>query len=386
MERETFRGRLAVAAASARDFARKFVLEDLPGPLVFRVRLNQSFDGHPPAPQEARFPEDSSDERAVALRRCDFETAVGELWRDGRVPEWVNVTAIGTTGAATLIELVCCGRFTTDADRLYHRHEGTPPFHVLGPAQPPLHDDTRFSIHRHSECWDGDDLNVMTGAAEQVWALTLMTGEFDDAMLSPVPDLPTVEVIEHRRCRLGSDALAAFSRFPQLRHLRLHLSDNDGFHLGSGSHLDALTHLQISNLPNHPWGQEFLPDAVPRITALNLSGRDAIQLDGSFPAALRDLQLRATRVVGSARLPHRVESLGIHVSGGTDQLVTALLDGITVSTLSLRDTPVTDAILPALERLDLSGIDLVGTQVTAAALADFHARHPSIRLQPRPPE
>ncbi|MGW4245709.1 hypothetical protein [Nocardia sp. NPDC004722] len=386
MERETLRERLAVAAASARDFARKYVLEDLPAPLVFRVRLNQSFDGHPPASQEARFPEDSGYDRAVALRRCDFDTVVDELWRDGRVPEWVNVTAIGTTGAATLIELVCCGRFTADADRLYHRHEGNPPFHVLGPTLPPLHDGNRFSIHRRSECWDTDDLNMMIGAAEQVWALTLMTGEFDDAMLSAVPELPAVEVIEHRRCTLGNDALAAFSRFPQLRHLRLYLSDGDDFHLGGGAHLDALTHLQISNLPNHPWGQAVLSDAAPRITALNLSGRDAIRLDGPLSATLRDLQLSATRVAGPGRLPHRLENLGIHLSGGTDQLVAALLHDITVNTLSLRDTPVTDAILPTLERHDLTSIDFVGTQVTPVALADFHARHPGTRLQPPPPE
>ncbi|WP_301176402.1 hypothetical protein [Actinomadura geliboluensis] len=33
--------------------------EQLPEPLVFRVRLNQSYDGHAPRPGELRFPEHS---------------------------------------------------------------------------------------------------------------------------------------------------------------------------------------------------------------------------------------------------------------------------------------------------------------------------------------
>ena len=107
------------------------IAEDLPERLVFRVRLNQSYDGHAPRPGEVRFPADSAPDRAVALHRCDAATVVAELWRDGRVPEWINVTVVDETGAETVVEVVCCGRFTDDDARLYHAWEGAPPFHVL---------------------------------------------------------------------------------------------------------------------------------------------------------------------------------------------------------------------------------------------------------------
>ena len=52
------------------------------------------------------------------------------------MPEWVNVAVASETGTATVVELTCCGRFTAHDDRLYHRDEGYPPFHVLGPGRP----------------------------------------------------------------------------------------------------------------------------------------------------------------------------------------------------------------------------------------------------------
>jgi hypothetical protein len=56
-----------------------------------------------------------------------------------------------------------------------------------------------------------------------------------------------------------------------------------------------------------------------------------------------------------------------------------------LKSLSLRGTPVTDAILPILERYDLSGLDLVGTATTAPMLAHFRADHPEVGLYPRTP-
>jgi hypothetical protein len=134
---------------------------------VFRVRLNQSYDGDPPQPGEVRFPADSAAARAEALHRCDAATVVAELWRDGRVPEWVDVVVVGTTGAETVIELVCCGRFTDDQTRLYHRREGAPPSHVVGPVLPPEHDGGPLSIHTRAECWDRVDLDHLADVAGQ---------------------------------------------------------------------------------------------------------------------------------------------------------------------------------------------------------------------------
>lgn len=384
MEREIFAERLAAATAAAMQYARVHLIEDLPAPLAFRVRLNQSYDGLPAQPGEVRFPEDSSGDRATALHRCDFDTVVSELWRDGHVPQWVNLAVVGISHAATIMEVVCCGRFTADADELYDMPGGTAPFQAVGPVLPPAHDGTRFSIHARSECWDRADLDMLVAAPDRVWSLRIETDEFDHRMLDAVPDLPNVEIIEHTACTLAGEALAAFARFPKLRILRLYLSKADRFHLG-GSRLGTLTNLVIENLPSRPWAHD-LRDSAPGLTSLDLRGRDTIRFDGAFPESLHRLSLTAPRVVGAPRSPLRVGHLDLHLADSADSDVIALLHAITpVETLSLRGTPVTDSILPSLEAYRLRGIDLVGTRVSAAALNDYRDRHPESRLYSQPP-
>lgn len=129
-----FAQRLHEAATAARDFARTFIEETLPDPMLFRLRLNSSYDGNPRVGDEVVYPDDSSFQRAEELKACDEEAVVKSLWRDGRVPEWIDVAVIGETGTATLLQLMCCGRFTAQNDRLYHEREGRPPFHVTGPT------------------------------------------------------------------------------------------------------------------------------------------------------------------------------------------------------------------------------------------------------------
>ncbi|GAA2625329.1 hypothetical protein SMC26_18825 [Actinomadura fulvescens] len=386
MDREVFAARFAASARAAQEFAQTLVSEELPEPLVFRVRLNQSYDGHAPKLGELRFPEDGTQRRAVALSRCDAETVVAELWRDHYIPEWVNVAVVGETGVATVVEVVCCGRFTNDDSRLYHREEGAPPFHVLGPALPPGHDGTPFSIHTRTECWDRSGWEHLASVSNRVWSFSLMTEEFDGGLLSALPDMPGVEIFEHRACSLGAAALSAFLRFPRLRVLRLHLTQPSVFHAGAlGGTLNALTDLTITDLPPRPWGQETLPEVAPQLTHVRLSAPEALWLDAAFSPSLSTVSLTAANVAGSTRLPAKLDSLTIRLTSATDEDLAKLIDGVThVRSLSLRGTPVTDAIIPLLERYDLDHLDLVDTEVTATTLSRFHADHPKTSVLPRP--
>lgn len=380
-----FAARFAASAEAARQFAQSLVSEELPEPLAFRVRLNQSYDGHAPRPGELRFPEDSAHHRAVALNRCDAETVVAELWRDGHVPEWVNIAAVSETGAATVVEVVCCGRFTNDDSLLYHTEEGAPPFHVLGPALPPKHDGTPFSIHTRTECWHRSDLEAMATASDAVWSFALMTEEFDDQRLSALPDLPRVEIFEHWACTIAAEAMSAFARFPALRILRLHLAEPSDFHVGAGGgQLGALTDLTITDLPPRPWGQEMLTEVAPRLTSVHLGARETLWLDAAFPSSVQGVSLTAANVAGSTQLPEELDSLSVHLTAAADEDVITLLDGVTsIRSLNLRGTPVSDAIIPVLGRYDLDHLDLVNTKVTAAALAKLRTDRPAIRMLPR---
>jgi hypothetical protein len=319
------------------------------------------------------------------LNSCDAETVVAELWRDGHVPEWINVAVVSETGTATVIEVVCCGRFTNDDSRLYHSQEGAPPFHVLGPALPPRHNGTPFSIHTRAECWHRSDLDQLATASSKVWSLALMTDEFDDHLLSALPDLPCVEIFEHRACTIEAEAMSTFLRFPKLRILRLHLGEPTAFHAGAdGGQLGALADLTITSLPSHPWGQGMLAEVAPRLASVRLSAKETLWLDAAFPSSMHSVSLTASNIVGSTRLPTKLDDLTICLTAGTDEDLITLLDGVThIRSLSLRGTPVSDAIVPVFERYNLDHLDLVDTEVTAATLSKFRAAHPGTSVFPR---
>jgi hypothetical protein len=130
---DELRQRLDRAAKAALEVARMFVGEVLHESVLFLIDPNRSYDGNPLEGDEQVFPNDSANGRIGPL---DSQAAAAWLWRDGKVPEWVNVTAFDVVGTQTHVRLECCGRFTASDKHLYHRREGYPPFHVLGPSVP----------------------------------------------------------------------------------------------------------------------------------------------------------------------------------------------------------------------------------------------------------
>ncbi|SNT65944.1 hypothetical protein SAMN05421812_12941 [Asanoa hainanensis] len=373
MDRALFAARFADAAAFAREFAQRYVMEELPSSLVFRVRLNQSHDGHPPRAGEMRFPGDSGLDRARALLRCDAETAVAELWRDGRVPEWVNLAVVGETGAATVIEVVCCGRFTADEAVLYHAREGWPPFHALGPGLP--RDRSSVSIHDRFECWDRLDLEQLAAVGDRVRFLTVWTPEVGAESL---PELPEMDALHHNAF---ADGLSAYSRFPGLKHVTMRLAAPESFRVvDSGEPLRSLGSLTVSNLPAHDWGHPSLAAVAPAVTRVELHGAGRLRL-GAFGAAVRSITLSGDTVGGPVELPPGLDSLSLHLRDTTDRDVIALL-AAEVDYLDLSGTTVTDAILAAAGRSARRHLNLVRTGLDLDAVARFRADHPTLDVLP----
>jgi hypothetical protein len=136
VDRGAFEVRLREAARRAVEFARQHVREALTDEVAFRVYPNQSCDENPRVGDEAVFPDDSLPDGEYhgpwsAERVADF------LWRDGRVPEWIDIAVRDTDGRHTVVSLRCCGRFTAQDDLLYHSGTGLPPFSVKSPYLPP---------------------------------------------------------------------------------------------------------------------------------------------------------------------------------------------------------------------------------------------------------
>jgi len=149
MNLQTFITAFNRAANDCRQFARRFVLEELPESLRFDFGAAR---GKPDAGGKIKYrggrlltPED--------LRGVDAVTARKYLWVDGRIPVWVNMHVLFADAEHTYIEIHAGSVHTDDDSALYYADAGNPPFHILGPALPrdwqSLGASGRFSLH-----WD----------------------------------------------------------------------------------------------------------------------------------------------------------------------------------------------------------------------------------------
>lgn len=137
ISREAFEKNLISATQHALEFARTLVVNMLPDKIRYIVYLGASYDGNPLEEGEQTFPDDYAERSRCFL---DSTEVVELLWREGKVPEWINVSVESEYGEATNVKLECCGRYSNNIAHIYHAHEGRAPFHVLGPPMPPGHD------------------------------------------------------------------------------------------------------------------------------------------------------------------------------------------------------------------------------------------------------
>lgn len=133
ISRAAFEKNLESASSYALEFARTLVINDLPDGIRYVVLLGASYDESQLEEGEYTFPEDYEHRERCFYRVSDI---VDLLWRNGKVPEWVNVFVESATQEYTNIKLECCGRFSDKVEYMYHAHEGRAPFHVLGPPMP----------------------------------------------------------------------------------------------------------------------------------------------------------------------------------------------------------------------------------------------------------
>lgn len=383
MKREVFTQRFQEASAQVRNFAREFIEEPLPDPMLFRLRLNASYDGNPLHQDERTYPEDSDAELARRLSRCTSEEVVDVLWRDGMVPEWVNLSVIGETGTATLIQVVSCGRFTANERLLYHEWEGRPPFHVLGPTLPiGFEEGHKFSIYNRSESWSRDELEAVARHATKVWSLELCGRELDDEVIASLPVFEGMHILELKGLRLNGRGLAALSRQPRLHHLRLYLRDDGHFTVGRLPRLRCLKTLTIENLPAGPWG--FSVVAAQRgLEDLSVSTARDLVLDARLRDPFNSITLRARTIEGDP-LPEKVASLHLELREASDEELERLLARVkAVTHLSLRGTPVSEEFVEAIaSRWKLEYLDVVHTRVGAECVRRIRAGYPRLRIHP----
>lgn len=383
MDRETFAEHFRRASVAARDFARNYIEEELPDDMRFRLRLNCSYDVNA-TDEDTLYPDDSSPERAKALRECTAEAVVDTLWRGGEVPQWADLQVIGRTEDASLLQVMVCGRFTANHERLYHVQEGHPPFHATGPWLPVRYEDgKRFSLYDRSECWDERDLGLLAPHTDKVWSLELHGNEIVDSFLHKLPSFSKLELLELRATRVAGPGLAALGRHPNLRVFRAHILEGQPFHLSSLPTQRAMRTLDLNGLPSFDWGASLLAGKVPRVEHLSLRAFDTLLLDGSFPPA-DELSLEAVRIDGEPTLPSRLRRLGLHFAEFSDAICDQLLAPVSsLQSLSLRGSPVSVEQLGRLVRkFELEHLDAVDCGLSRDAALKLRADFPQLRMLP----
>ncbi|MBV6621533.1 MAG: hypothetical protein KI793_01035 [Rivularia sp. (in: Bacteria)] len=131
--KSNFVNSLIQAANSAVEFTQKYVTNNLPKKIKYKVYLNCSYDEHAMREGEVRITRDWENEI------YEFKTSqevVNLIWIEGKIPEWINVKVESENGESTTVAFICCGRFSSNPRHIYHILQGLPPFQVVGPSLP----------------------------------------------------------------------------------------------------------------------------------------------------------------------------------------------------------------------------------------------------------
>ncbi|MFH6995211.1 hypothetical protein [Flavobacterium sp. FlaQc-48] len=129
MKKEDFKINLAKALDGLIDFTQEMVTNKLPNQYKFMIKTNCSYDGNELENDEEVYPDDKIDETS-SINPATESAVIDYLWRNGKVPKWINVQVEKCDDNFSYIKLECCGRFSTSPN---HKNG---PFRSLGPNIP----------------------------------------------------------------------------------------------------------------------------------------------------------------------------------------------------------------------------------------------------------
>lgn len=145
MTKAEFHTLLVDCSGHAFDFAKNYVLDDLPNDFKYTVILNASNDD-PSLKQFDLYPNDN--DKVVKL--ISATEVVDLLCRKDKVPVWINVSVNSVYKNSTVIELLCSGRYSGDTNEFYYSKQGSGPFGIKSPVFPRgfKDDGTKFHLKK----------------------------------------------------------------------------------------------------------------------------------------------------------------------------------------------------------------------------------------------
>ena len=144
MEKPDFHSLLNNSTKLCVDFAENYVLDVLSKNVKYKVLFNVSQD-NPDLEQFDIYPKDNN--RVVQLV-SDAEV-VELLYRNGKVPVWIDISVESAHNGFTVIQLLCSGRYSAASNEFYYSKSGTGPFGIKSPTFPPNYKDgTKFKLKK----------------------------------------------------------------------------------------------------------------------------------------------------------------------------------------------------------------------------------------------
>lgn len=145
MTKTAFYKLLTDCSKLAFDFAKNYVLDDLPNDFKYTVRLNFSQDD-PNLKQFDIYPNDK--DKTVEL--ITATEVVDLLCRKNKVPVWIDISVEAVNKNHTVFQVLCAGRYSDNLNEFYYQKGGTGPFGIKSPAFPLgyKNDGIKFSLKK----------------------------------------------------------------------------------------------------------------------------------------------------------------------------------------------------------------------------------------------
>ena len=129
------------------DLTRKFVVDELPEKCLYIIIPNKHGEAKPLVGDAEVYPEDTLP-AGQFLGPLNAAEVVRYLYRNGKVPEWINIYVEAVEGDVTIFKLWCCGHFTSLPSNTYNAM-----------IDPDFEEHTPFAIRStdHPEGWKSGD-------------------------------------------------------------------------------------------------------------------------------------------------------------------------------------------------------------------------------------
>jgi len=134
IDRDWFHNQLVEATVSVRDFTLGLITQDLPK--AARYLVLSDLDFYAKADQSGDSRSKTLEESRGFLGPFTADEAVDHLFRNGEVPEWVDISVEAEDRDYCYYRLLICPRFSADTESLYYTWDGTEPFGLKGPSIP----------------------------------------------------------------------------------------------------------------------------------------------------------------------------------------------------------------------------------------------------------